>query len=56
MTDERLPDLGPGRAYYEGRKGLFFLSEVDRSAKRWSGSCDTKASCKQWAWCRQNDR
>jgi hypothetical protein len=29
MTDERLPDLGPGRAYYEGRKGTFFLSEVD---------------------------
>ena len=29
MTDERLPDLGPGRAYYEGRKGLFFLSEID---------------------------
>ena len=29
MTDERLPDFGPGRAYYEGRKGTFFLSEVD---------------------------
>jgi len=29
LPDERLPDLGPGRAYYEGRKGLFFLSEVD---------------------------
>ena len=29
MTDKRLPDLGPGRSYYEGRKGLFFLSEID---------------------------
>lgn len=29
LPDERLPAGGPGRAYYEGRKGDFFLSEVD---------------------------
>src|SRR5690606_29593026 len=29
---DRLPAGGPGRAYYEGRKGDFFLSEV--AAKR----------------------
>ena len=28
MADERLPEGGPGRAYYEGRKGDFFLSEL----------------------------
>lgn len=28
MPDERLPAGGPGRAYYEGRKGDFFLSEI----------------------------
>lgn len=28
MPDERLPAGGPGRAYYEGRKGDFFLSEL----------------------------
>ena len=28
MPDERLPANGPGAAYYEGRKGDFFLSEV----------------------------
>ncbi len=28
LPDERLPAQGPGRAYYEGRKGDFFLSEV----------------------------
>ena len=27
LQDDRLPDSGPGRAYYEGRKGSFFLSE-----------------------------
>ncbi|MEW4456414.1 PSD1 and planctomycete cytochrome C domain-containing protein [Bremerella sp. JC817] len=27
MPDERLPAGGPGRAYYEGRQGDFFLSE-----------------------------
>ncbi|MCA9069587.1 MAG: DUF1553 domain-containing protein, partial [Planctomycetaceae bacterium] len=27
LPDERLPAGGPGRAYYEGRKGDFFLSE-----------------------------
>lgn len=29
LPDERLPARGPGRAFYEGRKGDFFLSEVD---------------------------
>ncbi|RMG32912.1 MAG: DUF1553 domain-containing protein [Planctomycetota bacterium] len=28
LPDPRLPNGGPGRAYYEGRKGDFFLSEV----------------------------
>ena len=28
LADDRLPAGGPGRAYYEGRKGDFFLSEV----------------------------
>jgi hypothetical protein len=28
IPDDRLPAGGPGRAYYEGRKGDFFLSEV----------------------------
>ncbi len=28
LPDERLPARGPGRAYYEGRKGDFFLSEL----------------------------
>ncbi|MCA9269600.1 MAG: DUF1553 domain-containing protein, partial [Planctomycetales bacterium] len=28
MPDERLPAGGPGRCYYEGRQGDFFLSEV----------------------------
>ena len=28
LPDERLPAGGPGRAYYEGRKGDFFLSDV----------------------------
>ena len=28
LPDESLPAGGPGRAYYEGRKGDFFLSEV----------------------------
>jgi hypothetical protein len=32
LPDDRLPAGGPGRAYYEGRKGDFFLSEV--TAKR----------------------
>ncbi|MBC8355216.1 MAG: PSD1 domain-containing protein [Planctomycetes bacterium] len=31
LPDERLPSSGPGRCYYEGRKGDFFLSEVDAS-------------------------
>ena len=29
LPDDRLPAGGPGRCYYEGRKGDFFLSEVD---------------------------
>jgi hypothetical protein len=29
LPDQRLPAGGPGRCYYEGRKGDFFLSEVD---------------------------
>jgi len=32
LADPRLPAGGPGRAYYEGRKGDFFLSEVIASA------------------------
>ncbi|MDA0659828.1 MAG: DUF1549 and DUF1553 domain-containing protein, partial [Planctomycetota bacterium] len=28
IPDERLPGGGPGRCYYEGRKGEFFLSEL----------------------------
>ncbi len=28
LPDDRLPAGGPGRAYYEGRQGDFFLSEV----------------------------
>ncbi len=28
LPDERLPAKGPGAAYYEGRKGDFFLSEL----------------------------
>ncbi|MFK7820341.1 MAG: DUF1549 domain-containing protein, partial [Planctomycetaceae bacterium] len=32
IPDERLPANGPGRAFYEGRKGDFFLSEVDATS------------------------
>jgi len=32
LPDPRLPANGPGAAYYEGRKGDFFLSEVTASA------------------------
>jgi len=28
LPDERLPQRGPGRTYYEGRAGQFFLSEL----------------------------
>ena len=28
LPDDRLPAAGPGRAYYEGRQGDFFLSEL----------------------------
>lgn len=34
LPDERLPAGGPGRAFYEGRKGDFFLSEVVASQQR----------------------
>lgn len=32
LPDERLPKGGPGRAYYEGPKGDFFLSELTLTA------------------------
>ena len=32
LPDERLPESGPGRCYYEGRKGDFFLSELTAKA------------------------
>ncbi len=32
LTHESLPDGGPGRTYYEGRKGDFFLSELSMTA------------------------
>ncbi len=32
IPDDRLPARGPGRAFYEGRKGDFFLSEVSATA------------------------
>ena len=53
LPDERLPKGGPGRAYYEGPKGDFFLSEIkliadgqvvkletgsENHAKQWIGS------------------
>ena len=53
LPDERLPKGGPGRAYYEGPKGDFFLSEIalnsegesleitsgsENYAKQWIGS------------------
>jgi hypothetical protein len=43
LADDRLPAGGPGRAFYEGRKGDFFLSEViastgDQPAEFTSGS------------------
>ncbi len=31
IPDDRLPERGPGRTYYEGRKGDFFVSEVSVS-------------------------
>jgi len=36
LPDDRLPNRGPGRCYYEGRKGDFFLSEfiVNISGKK----------------------
>ena len=32
LPDDRLPAGGPGRSYYEGRKGDFFLSEITATA------------------------
>ncbi|MGE4550396.1 MAG: DUF1549 and DUF1553 domain-containing protein, partial [Opitutales bacterium] len=32
LPDDRLPSGGPGRCYYEGRKGDFFLSELTGKA------------------------
>ncbi len=32
LPDDRLPAKGPGAAYYEGRRGDFFLSEVKASS------------------------
>ena len=32
LPDDRLPGRGPGRSYYEGRKGEFFLSELSVTA------------------------
>ncbi len=32
LPDDRLPARGPGRAYYEGRQGDFFLSELTATA------------------------
>lgn len=34
LPDDRLPAGGPGRCYYEGRRGDFFLSEVKFSTQR----------------------
>ncbi len=50
MPDERLPKGGPGRAYYEGPKGDFFLSELNVTADgrpvKLSGGTENYA--KQW--------
>ena len=58
LPDERLPKGGPGRAYYEGPKGDFFLSEIsltsdgkpieitsgsENYAKQWIGSSKPSA-------------
>lgn len=50
LPDERLPKGGPGRAYYEGPKGDFFLSELkvtaDGRTVKLSGG--TESYAKQW--------
>ena len=33
LPDDRLPARGPGRCYYEGRQGNFFLSDVTATAE-----------------------
>ena len=38
LPDERLPAGGPGRIYYEGPKGDFFLSEMTLSVGRQAGA------------------
>jgi hypothetical protein len=37
LPDDRLPQRGPGRCYYEGRKGDFFLSEftIMSNGQKW---------------------
>ena len=44
LTDERLPENGPGMTYYEGRKGDFFMSEFQVKTDKalvFSGSSET---------------
>jgi len=50
LPDERLPKGGPGRAYYEGPKGDFFLSELKLTAegKPVRLSKGTENYAKQW--------
>lgn len=50
LPHESLPDRGPGRTYYEGRKGDFFLSEFTLSVNgkpvRFSGASEDFAAGK----------
>ena len=50
LPDERLPKGGPGRAYYEGPKGDFFLSELKMIAdgKPVKLSSGSENYAKQW--------
>ncbi|MBT7970237.1 MAG: DUF1553 domain-containing protein [Verrucomicrobia bacterium] len=44
LADERLPENGPGMTYYEGRKGDFFMSEIQVKTDKdlvFSGSSET---------------
>lgn len=44
LTDERLPESGPGMTYYEGRKGDFFMSEFQIKTDKpltFSGASET---------------
>ena len=56
IPDERLPDLGPGRSYYEGRKGLFFLSEVNLQASDGTTLESNHPLPVEWTWSGQNIR